>query len=162
MFPPLSRQAPSGASTSMWDSSRVCLSRTTPCTQRYSAPRCSARRHGRGAPFDDPMLGTSSSLPVIMPIWSSAGPRDADLRAWRRWLWSWVMLLRVGLEDGARPVPHVRQGARGVPIYGSQWKEAMQCHLPPSFFELTLSSPQFPHEVAERGKRKEEIYYTTS
>jgi len=50
---PCSRRSPfkplAGASTSMWDSSRVCRSQTTPCTKRYSAtrsyrPRLSARR----------------------------------------------------------------------------------------------------------------------
>ena len=106
MFPPFSLQAPCGRfNVDVGFFARVpqpddalyeALLRNA---ELPSAPQCSARRHSRGVPGDYPILGTLSSLPAIMPIWSSVGPRNADLRAWRRWLWSWVMLLRVGLED---------------------------------------------------------------
>jgi len=34
-------------------------------------------------------------------------------------------------ELRTRPVANVRQGARGMPIYGFQYKEGTQCGLPP-------------------------------
>jgi len=81
MFPPLSLRAPCGGfNVDVGFFARVpqpddalydALLRDV---ELQSAPPCSARRHGGGAPCDDPMLRTSSSLPAIMPIWSSAGP----------------------------------------------------------------------------------------
>jgi len=163
-----SRRSPfkphAGASTSMLDSSRVCRRRTTPCTKRYSATRShcpclSVQRVDIVAALPATMLGTSSSLSAILPIWSSAAPprrRSTGVAPLDVVMGHATPSQAGGL--GARPVAHVRQGARGMQIYGFQCKEGTQCGLPPSFFELTLSSPQFPHEVAKRGKRKEEIY----
>jgi hypothetical protein len=165
MFPPFSLQAPCGRfNIDVGFFARVpqpddalyeALLRNA---ELPSAPQCSARRHSRGAPCDEPMLGTSSSLRAIMPIWSSAvppRPGSTGLAPLAVVMGHATPSRAGGL--GARPVAHVRQGARGMPIYGLQCKEGTQCGLPPSFFELTLSSPQFPHEVAKRGKRKEEI-----
>jgi hypothetical protein len=107
---PCSRRSPfkphAGASTSMWDSSRVCRSRTMPCTKRYSAtrsyrPRLSARRVDMVAalPATIPCLVRHFPCRQYCPFGRRRGPRDADLRAWHCWLWSWVVLLRVGLEN---------------------------------------------------------------
>jgi hypothetical protein len=135
MFPPLSLQAPCGGFNvdvgffarvpQLVDALYEALLRDA---ELPSAPQCSARRHSRDAPCDAPMLGTSSFLPAIMSIWSSAGaPRRGS---------TGVAPLDVVMGHAtpsragglpARPVAHVRQGARGMPIYGFQCKKGTQC-----------------------------------
>jgi hypothetical protein len=78
------------------------------------------------------------------------------------------MLLQVGLEDWVLAQSPTFGKALVVCQYMDANARKVRNAMPPTPTILSgcmltlLSSPQFPHEVAKRGKRKEEIYYTTS